>query len=53
MLFPLGEVIFAKVTAERLLAPRAVDGVGDGRKGRDRLVFAGVSEELHILKYCQ
>ena len=48
MLFPLLLLVLAKVAAECLLAPRAVDGVADGRKGRDGLVLAGVTEELYI-----
>lgn len=45
MLLPLLLVI-SQVSGEGLLAPGAVDGVGDGRKGGHRLVLAGVAEEL-------
>lgn len=46
MLLPLLQLVLAEVALERLLAPGAVDRVGDGCKGRDGLVFAGVAEEL-------
>jgi hypothetical protein len=43
---PLLLLIFAKVSSERLLTPRAVDRVGNWGKGGARLVLAGVLEEL-------
>jgi hypothetical protein len=46
VLRPFRFLVFAEVAGERLLAPGAVDGVRDGRKGRDGFVFAGVTEEL-------
>jgi hypothetical protein len=46
MLRPFRFLVFAEVAGERLLAPGTVDGVRDGRKGRDGFVFAGVTEEL-------
>lgn len=46
MLLPLLLLVFAEVALERLLAPGAVDGIGDGCKGRDGLVLARVAEEL-------
>lgn len=49
MLLPLLLLVFAKVALERLLAPGAVDRVGDWGKGRDGLVLAGVAEELDEL----
>lgn len=49
MLFPLLLLILAEVAIECLLAPGAVDRVGDGCKGRDGLVFAGVAEKLFKL----
>lgn len=49
MLFPLLLLILTKVSIESFLTPRAVDGIGDRRKGRDRLVFARVLEELRII----
>lgn len=39
-------LVVAKISAKRLLAPGAVDGVRDGGKGRNGLVFAGVAQEL-------
>lgn len=51
--FPLLLLVLAEVAAECLLAPGAVDGVADGRKGRDGLVLAGVTEELTIsVSFC-
>jgi hypothetical protein len=46
MLLPLILLVVAKVPGKRLLAPGAVDGVCDGREGRDGFVFSGVAEEL-------
>ena len=46
MLLPLLLLVLAEVAVEGLLAPGAVDGVGNRGKGRDGLVFAGVAEEL-------
>jgi hypothetical protein len=46
VLLPLVLLVFAEVALERLLAPGAVDWVGDWGKGRDGLVLAGVAEEL-------
>lgn len=46
MLRPFRFLVFAEVARERFLAPGAVDGVCDGRKGRDGFVFAGVTEVL-------
>lgn len=45
MLLPL-RLVVAKVSVKCLLAPRAVDRVGDGREGGDRLVLSWVAEEL-------
>lgn len=44
--FPFLLVVFAKVSIECLLSPRTVAWVRDRSKRADRLVFAGVSEEL-------
>jgi hypothetical protein len=49
VLLPLLLLVFAEVALEGLLAPGAVDGVGDWGKGRDGLVLAGVAEELERL----
>lgn len=51
MLLPffLRSGVLAKVALERLLAPGAIDGVCDRRKGADGFVFAGVAEELPSL----
>lgn len=49
VLFPFGLLVLPEVSAERLLAPRAVDRVRNGCECRDGLVFAGVTEELHPL----
>lgn len=46
MFLPLLLLVLAKVALEGLLAPGAVDGVGDGGKRRDGLVLARVAEEL-------
>jgi hypothetical protein len=46
VLLPLLLLVLAEVALEGLLAPGAVDWVGDGCKGRDGLVLAGVAEEL-------
>lgn len=46
MLLPLLLLVLAKVSLESLLAPRAVDGVGDGCECGDGLVHARVLEEL-------
>lgn len=51
MLFPFFLGVGAEVARKGLLAPGAVDGVADGRKCADGLVFAGVTEEL--TSYCQ
>lgn len=47
VLLPLLLLVFAKVALERLLAPGAVDRVGDWGECRDGFVFAGVAEELY------
>lgn len=47
MLLPLILLVVAEVALKGLLAPGAVDGVCDGGKGGDGLVFAWVAEELH------
>lgn len=50
VLLPLILLVIAEVSLERLLAPGTVDGVGDWRERRDRLVLARVTEELmHVL----
>ena len=46
--FPLLLLVLAEVTLECLLAPWAVDWVGDRRKSRAGLVHAGILEELLI-----
>jgi hypothetical protein len=48
VLLPLILLVIAEVAIESLLAPGAVDWVCDWCKGRDRLVFAWVAEELYI-----
>lgn len=50
VLLPLLQVVLAEVPLEGLLAPGAVDGVGDRSERRDRLVFAGVFQELRKKK---
>lgn len=52
MLLPLLLLVLAEVAAKGLLAPWAVDGVGDGCKGGDGLVLAGVAEELSGINIC-
>lgn len=50
VLLPFGLLILPEVPAECLLAPLAVNRVGDGCECRDGLVFARVAEELtHLL----
>lgn len=46
VLLPLLLRFIPEVAFERLLAPGRVDGIGDGCKRRDGLVFAGVTEVL-------
>ena len=41
---PLRSIV--QVPLESLLAPRAIGGIGDGRVGRDRLIFPWVLQEL-------
>ena len=43
---PLDLVVLAEIASERFLTPGAGARVGDGRKGGDGLVFAGIFEEL-------
>ena len=50
VLLPLLLLVLAKVSLECSLTPWAVDGVGDGRKGGDGLVLAGVLEELMAMR---
>lgn len=45
---PLLLLVFAEVAFESLLAPRAVDRVGDWREGGAGLVHAGVLEKLYL-----
>lgn len=52
VLLPLLLLVLAEVAAKGLLAPWAVDGVGDGCKGGDGLVLAGVAEELSGINIC-
>lgn len=52
MLLPLILLVIAEVTLKGLLAPWAVDGVCDRRKGRDGLVFARVAKELGGVRKC-
>ena len=42
---PRFPIVFAKVAFKRLLAPRTLARIRDGRKGGDGLVFARVLEE--------
>lgn len=51
MFRPLGVLLIAtEVPSKGLLTPGAIDRVADGRKRRHGLVFAGVAEELHLVR---
>ena len=51
MLLPLGLLVVSKVALESLLAPGAVDRVGNRSKGRNGLVLARVAKELFKLAF--